>query len=209
MFRVGRTGEPRTVWAARSNMSTMITFDFTVDEAVELHLESVRSTSEGSSWRHREQRMFVVTCTVVMAAVLVLANQQQPLLVKSLLVATAAVISLALAIPFGWYYDHLVRSRTRKFLVERLGGQSPYPCSIEALPEVLSVEQNGVQLSFPWTEVKSVHDGVAGIKITFRSGNVMVPNRGFASTQDRAAFLRTIQQQLRPDSTTGTTLTLT
>jgi hypothetical protein len=184
-----------------------ITFDFTVDEAVAFHLECVRSTREGASWRRREQRMFVITCTFAMGTVLVLANHGQTLLVKSLLVATAAVISLFLVIPFGWYYDHLVKGRTRRFLVERLGGAGPYSCSVEVLPDRLSVDQNGVQLSFPWSEGTSVHDGPSGVAIAFRGGHVLVRSRGFASREDRAAFLQNIQQRLPSDGATNSNFT--
>ena len=173
-----------------------ITFDFTVDEAVDVQLKYVRSTSEGASWRRREQWMFAIPLTFVMATVLIFVNPDETLLVKSLLVAAAAAIALILVVPFGWYYDHLVTARMRRLLVEQLGGEGPYSCTVEVLPDRLSVVQNGIQLSFPWSNARSIDDGVDGIMITFRGGWVLVRSRGFTSAEHRAAFLRYAQQRL-------------
>jgi hypothetical protein len=109
-----------------------------------------------------------------------------------------------MVVPFGWYYDHLVRGRIRRVIVERLGGEGAYPCSVEVLPDGLSVDQNGVQLNFPWSEGKSVDDGTAGVAISFRGGKVLVPRRGFVSPEDRAAFLRAVEQRLPLGVAAGT-----
>ena len=63
--------------------------------------------------------------------------------VAALIAGFAITLGLAglLTIPFRWYCESLVRGRTRRLLIEQLGGEGPYPCSVELRPE-------GGQLAF-------------------------------------------------------------
>lgn len=89
-----------------------VTFDFTVDEAAEVHLVSIRTSREASSWRRREQVKFVVGLVLAVAAISIVGSTDRSLTIVHILVGI--VVGLLLAVPFGWYYDHLVRQRTRR-----------------------------------------------------------------------------------------------
>lgn len=171
-----------------------VTFDFTVDEAAEVHLASIRTSREASSWRRREQVKFVAGLILAVAAMSVVSSTDRSLITVQILVGV--VVSLVLAIPFGWYYDHLVRRRTRRLLLERLGGAGPHECSIEICPETLRVIQAGIEIAFPWADATGVKEAPDGVTITFRAGLVLARARGFASEDHRLEFLRRVRERL-------------
>ena len=178
--------------------TSRLTFEFTVDEAVDVQIASLKMSREAASWRRREQVKFVFALTVLFAVLLVLASDDQSVAVSAFLVAFAFVVSLLLAVPFGWYYDHLLRSRTRRFLIEQLGGAGPYRCSMEIRPDNLWVAQSGIELAFPWNEATGVQEAPEGITITFRGGRVLARSRGFTSDDHRSNFLGRLRELVPP-----------
>ena len=165
-----------------------VTFDFTVDEAAEVHLASIRTSREGSSWRRREQFKFVVGLVLTVAAISIVSSRDRSLVIEHIL--GGVVVGLLLAIPFGWYYDHLVRQRTRRLLLERLGGAGPHECSIEIRPETLRITQAGIEIAFPWADATGVKEASEGVTISFRGGLVLARARGFVSEDHRSEFVR-------------------
>jgi len=92
--------------------------------------------------------------------------------VAALIAGFAITLGFAglLTIPFRWYCESLVRGRTRRLLIEQLGGEGPYPCSVELRPEGVLVEQIPVDLKFPWREALGVNDTPEGIETTSVAG---------------------------------------
>jgi hypothetical protein len=178
-----------------------ITFDFTVDEAVALQIECARATREGAAWKRREQAKFVASCALVIAIVLILSNQSASILGKAGLIAAAGAISLLLVVPFGWYYDRVVVSRTRRALLERFG-VGPYPSTVRVLNDGLLVDQNGLELKFSWSDGATVEDREPGVLVAFRGGSVFVPRRAFPSRESQVAFVRNCTQQVARASAT-------
>ena len=169
-----------------------MTFDFTVDEAAEVHLASIRTSREASSWRRREQIKFVAGVVLAVAAISIVGSTDRSLTIVYILVGV--VVGLLLTIPFGWYYDHLVRRRTRRLLLERLGGAGPHECSIEIRPETLRVTQAGIEIAFPWADATGVKEASDGVTINFRGGLVLARARGFVSEEHRSEFLRRVRE---------------
>ena len=176
-------------------------FEYTIDEAVEFQLAFVRRTREGGSWRRRETQNFVVGLTAPIIGVLTFVFLAGSLSVAALIAGFAITLGFAglLTIPFRWYCESLVRGRTRRLLIEQLGGEGPYPCSVELRPEGVLVEQGTVDLKFPWRQALGVNDTPEGIEINFRGGQVLARNRGFPSQAQRAAFLERVREFLPTD----------
>lgn len=172
-----------------------VTFEFTVDEAAEVQSAFVKTSREASSWRRREQFKFVVSLTIACAFVVIIFRDNRSISNSAFLIAVAFGIGLLLAIPFGWYYDHIVRTRRYRFLLEQLGGLGPHQCSIEIRPTTLWVSQAGVELTFRWSDATNVQDITEGVAITFSRGLVLARNRGFISDAHRAAFLRHVRER--------------
>jgi len=171
-----------------------VTFEFTVDEAAEVQCAFVKTSREASSWRRREQFKFVVSLTIACAFMVIIFRDGRSISTLAFLVAVGFGIGMLLSIPFGWYYDHIVRTRRRRFLLEQLGGPGPHQCSIEIRPDTLWVSQSGVELTFRWGDAIDVQDVPEGVAITFRRGLVLARNRGFISDAHRAGFLRRLRE---------------
>lgn len=170
-----------------------VTFDFSLEEAVAFQIAFVRTTREGRSWRTREQRTFVVTAAVIAAAVVIFGVRHQPPVVVITLVAVAIAVAAALGVPFGWYYDHLIRTRTARLLAEQLG-PGPYSCSIEIQTDALRVAQTSLAHVFPWSSATEVADTPEGVVVAFKSGRVLARTRGFTSLEHREHFLRRVRE---------------
>jgi hypothetical protein len=174
-----------------------VTFDYTIDEAVAFQHAFVQSTREGASWRKREQITFSLAFVVVVglfAALKVpISSNRSPLLVLAI-IGAAVVVGVVLAIPFGHYYDHLVRKRMRRLITEQLGSSGPYTCSIELRPEGAWVAQPGVELTFPWREATRVEDAADGVIVMFKGGRVLARSRAFTSPEHREMFLRKVRE---------------
>jgi hypothetical protein len=113
-------------------------FDFSLEEAVALQIGFVRATREGRSWPRREQRSFILALIAV-AAVLVLLEMPagHPMLLLASIVAIT-LLAFLLAVPFGRYYDRVVRTRTGRLLAEGMG-PGPHHCVIEIHHDALRV----------------------------------------------------------------------
>jgi hypothetical protein len=180
--------------------SHRINFEFTIDEAVEFQLGFVRASREGGSWRRREQLTFAAAFSVAVVCVMIVFSSRRTPLMVALSIGAATAAGLLLAIPFGWYYDHLVKARTRRFLIEQFGGDGPQLCSIEIRAEGLWVAQRGVELTFPWRDATGIQDAAEGVTVTFKGGRVLARSRGFASLDARTNFLHAVRALVPPAS---------
>lgn len=163
-------------------------FDFSLDEAVELHVYQLRRTREGVSWRKRAQWQFAAALALVLAAGLLMSDRARSVISAVLVVAAASALGLVLMVPYGWYYDHLVKKRIRKMLAERFG-TGPFHCSIEIRPGGLWASNWGVEQTFLWSEATGMEDTPEGIMAAFKAGRVLVRSRGFRSSEHRQKFL--------------------
>ena len=171
-----------------------VSFEFTIDEAVDARRQFVESSPEASSWRRREKWNFVGAFILVASVVaFLLARQRLHVIAIVVGFACIALLAIVLAIPFGWYYDHLVKRRVRRFLIEQYGGEGPHPCTIELRPEGLWAALPTIQMSFPWQEATGFHDAAQGITVTFKGGRVLIRSRGFGSEAERGEFLRQLR----------------
>lgn len=170
-----------------------VEFDFSLDEVVELHRYQIKRTREGASWRKREQWHFAVAFALVLATVLLMTGRARNATSAAWVVGGASALGLVLMVPYGWYYDHVVKTRTRRVLAEQLGA-GPYHCSIEIRPGGLWVSQCGVELNFLWPEAISVEDTPEGIMTVFKAGRVLAQSRGFRSPAHRQKFLDTLRE---------------
>jgi hypothetical protein len=172
-----------------------VDFDYTLDEAVDVQLHTVRQTREGASWRRREQWRFV--CGVVLAsmAVIFLSSSERSPATFVAMFAISVVIGLALVVPFGHFYDHRARARIRRLLVERFG-DGPYHCSIEIRPAGLWSAQQGVESQFPWSQATKTEDTPEGVDVVFKGGRVLARSRGFASAEHRSMFVQELRDRV-------------
>lgn len=173
-----------------------VSFEYTVDEAVSLQLDFIKSTKEGSSWRNREQWKFGVSFMFIVAFLLIFLSSDRSLGVVAALIGFAVVIGVFVTVLFGRYYDHLAQTRIRRLMIEQIGGPGPYMCSIEIRPEGLWVAQPSVELTFPWRDARNIEDVPEGINMTFAGGRVLARSRGFTSQAHRASFLDGIRKHV-------------
>ena len=176
-----------------ANAYDRVEFDFSLDEAVVLQMDFVRTTREGRSWRKREQRTFVMAVVAVAAIIITLKmHSSDPARLAAFLVAIT-LLAFMLAVPFGWYYDYQVQTRTARLLTERMGAE-PYHCSIEIHSDALRVTQSGLGFVFPWSSAVGTDDASEGILVTFTTGRVLARARGFISLEHRQHFLRRLRE---------------
>jgi len=131
----------------------------------------------------------VVAAIVVATAVVILKSTPSSLLLLASLLGVITTIALVLAVPFGWYYDYVVRGRMTRLLLERWGA-GPYHCTIEIHSDELCVTQADTRLAFAWSSAFGTEDGPDGVLISFTSGRVLARSRGFTSLAHRQHFVR-------------------
>jgi hypothetical protein len=165
-----------------------VAFDSSLEEVASFQQKVVKSTREGRSWRRREQFMFAFSMTAVVAIMLMIKNDHN-LQWNVFAIGGVGILAATLAIPFGWFYDDRVRTRTTRMIAERLGS-GPYRYFIELHPDVLRVAQASTELRFPWHTALVVEDRSDGVFISFQGGQVLARSRGFASAEHRQGFLQ-------------------
>jgi hypothetical protein len=168
-------------------------FDFSLDEAVELHLVELRGTRSGVAWRKGAQWQFAAAFALVLAVVLLMTDRARNVTCAVWLVGAAIALGLILMVPYGWYYDHLTETRMRDMLVEGFG-PGPYRCSLEIRPDGLWASQWGVERIFLWSEASSIEDTPEGILTVFKAGRVLARSRGFRSSEHRQKFLDALRE---------------
>jgi len=83
------------------------------------------------------------------------------------------------------------KGRYIEYYRERLGGDGPFQCEVEITSEGVTVEQNGAQVKWRWSSVKEVADTSGAIEFVWNTGgSLVVRDRAFENTEQRAEFLR-------------------
>ena len=171
-----------------------VEFEASVDEVADAGVRYLRSSEAGRATRRRETlRSAVISgAALFVVAMTVTGWPSWP--------AAAVVGALAVlwALLFWWVYsaliyDAAVRKRLRAFAVEQLGNRQAFDCVIELRPEGAWARQNDAEVLLPWKDAVAVRDAEDGVELGFRSGFMLARDRGFASADQRAAFLARAQ----------------
>lgn len=177
------------------NNSLRVRFEYSVDEAVAFQIGSLRATKEGASWRSREQLKFLVS---LIAAVVVLgwmSSDRSPEAIVGIAGIALLIVPIATAL-FGVYYDHVVKNRLRRVMIEQLGGTGPHTCTIEIRLDGLWVSQPTVEITFPWRDAKNIEDTAEGVSVFFVGGRVLARTRGFSSQGHRDEFVAGLRKHI-------------
>lgn len=174
-----------------------VAFDSSLEEIVVFQQEFMRGTREGRSWRRREQFMFSFSMTAVVAVMLVIKGGHDWWWYV-FAIGGVGIVAAVLAIPFGWFYDHRVRTRMTRLISEQWGS-GPYQCSIEVQPDALKVVQASAEWRFPWQTALAVEERPDGVFLSFKGGRVLARSRGFASPEHQQRFLKLAREMLSPD----------
>jgi hypothetical protein len=158
-------------------------FDFTIEDMVDVTERATGRSAVVRSWRWRST---AIACGVTALAVYLLSPGSEGFR----LFAACIAIGLGLTF-FPANMDRARRSRLRRFLRERLGGEGPFRCEVELKPEGVWVSQAGTQSLREWSSIASIEEGPEAVEIVPRSaGSLVVRNRAFSSPAERAEFVR-------------------
>ena len=170
-------------------------FDFTVDDMVDVTERATGRSALVRSWRWRST---AIACGVTALAVYLLSPGSEGFRVF------AACIAIGLGLTFfPSSTERARRSRLRRFLRERLGGDGPFRCEVELKPEGVAVSQAGTQALRDWSTIVSIEEGPDAVELVPRgAGSLVVRNRAFASPAERAEFIRLARSYIagRPPS---------
>ncbi len=169
----------------------LVSFGATVDEITDAHLRLFLETE--SAQRDRLVTS-IATAGLTAAAVWYLLSGT----LAALSIAVALVVAGVVYHLSGREYDRVVRAKTRKLVVEQMGGEEPVPMSVEVSPDGLVIEQLGATMRFEWNRILKMVDRPAGVEfVAARPKALMVVrSRAFSSITDRAAFVRLAREYL-------------
>ncbi len=159
-----------------------ITFEYTVDDQVELYLDSMSRMPSVRSRRRRDQ---FLTSLAIAAVLFVLLPPGSDL---RLLIPVAGAIAWWYIYPRIWTWRVVRQLRTT--FRRTMQGDGPFLCEVSLGPEGVRVRQLGQEILYPWEDVASIEDQGDGIDITTTdNGGVVVWKRAFASAADQAKFM--------------------
>jgi len=168
-----------------------VSFGATVDEITNAHLRLYLETEAA----RRDRRLASIAAAgLTGAAVWYLLSGMLAALSIPIALAVAGVVYRL----FQREYDRVVRNKTRKLVVEQMGGEDPVPMSVAVSPDGLVVEQLGATMRFEWDRILKMVDRPAGVEfVAARPKALMVVrSRAFPSVSDRAAFVRLAREYL-------------
>jgi hypothetical protein len=115
------------------------------------------------------------------------------------------IFSLAILLGLIALYPYIFRTsatvRYRKYYREQFGGDGPFSCEVEIAPTGLTVTQHGAETRRPWRNIQELVDTAGAIEIRCKpTGLVVVRDRAFQTTQQRAEFLRLARDYLASKS---------
>lgn len=177
-----------------------VEFKASVDESADAGLRYLRSTDAGRAIRRRDAVRSGVISGATLFVVAMTINGWASWLAAVFIGGLAVVWALV----FWWVYsaliyDRAVLKRLRAFAVEQLGNRDAFECVIELRPEGAWIRQNDAEVLLPWKDAVAVRDAEDGVELVFRSGFILARDRGFASVDQRAAFLARAQVLADPN----------
>jgi len=95
---------------------------------------------------------------------------------------------------FGYFFkgelEKQFRKQHRRVIVEQLSDGSTMPCELELRPAGIWVRQQGLEVTFPWSQSAGITDSGNDIEIVFNPLSLVVlRNRYFSSPAERQRFL--------------------
>jgi hypothetical protein len=103
-----------------------------------------------------------------------------------------AGIAVASALFGYWLSGPMLRQSHRRLLqraLRDLGGKDSVHCEVEVYADIVHVQQDGVEMSWPWLDLQSIEVGPRDVALWFRQSALVVRNRAFASEQQRQQFV--------------------
>ena len=132
--------------------------------------------------------------TGLLAGIVVFALLPESFTVK-LVVASLAAIGGAVLYPL--LYQKTLRRRLRKYCLEQLGTEEPFPVEVELSPEGVCTRQKTAQIIFEWPNVEAIQETSDSIDILTRHGGiVVVRKRAFESPEAMRRFTEEAQHYL-------------
>ena len=160
-----------------------VQFDFTIDDMVDVSERATGRSALVRSWRWRST---FVACGLTALMVYLVTSGSEGLRLFTACIA----IGLGLSI-FPSSMERARKSRLRRFLRERLGGDGPFRCEVELKPDGVAVSQAGTQSLRQWSAIAAIEETADAIEIIPRgAGTLVVRNRAFGSPAERAEFVR-------------------
>jgi hypothetical protein len=91
---------------------------------------------------------------------------------------------------FKGEFEKQFRKQHRRVIVEQLRDGSTMPCELELQPGGIWIRQQGVEVTFPWSQSAGITDNGNDIEIVFSPLSLVVlRNRYFSSPAERQRFL--------------------
>jgi hypothetical protein len=167
-------------------------FDYTLDEMVD---SARRAMARSKTVQSMRARSIWVTSIASGVAVPISwwyssGGGAPTLFMLAIAITVAIVFGMMVYFAYGKYYDWLVTQRTRRILSEQFEKSTSHHCVIETHADVLWVRQDSIEVTHHWNDLEDVLDSRGALELRFRNGLIVVRDRAFASSADRAEFLR-------------------
>jgi hypothetical protein len=170
-----------------------LTYDATIDDAVDVSLRIVRRTHA-----FRTQMQWSVIAAGIGSALAFFAAWMYIVGTSLLNVVLGSVVGILFGIVFAAifrrFFEKEILKQQRKVVAEQFGGKATLQSELELRPDAVWVRQAGMEMLFPWTVCTSVRNNAGDIEMTFTPGLCVIPNRHFASAAERQAFLETARR---------------
>lgn len=117
-------------------------------------------------------------------------------------VAGLAMAAGALCWPlYGPLYDGGMRRRLHRLLSEQTGDRKSWLCEVALRPDGVWSRSRGVETLTGWDEVTAIEDTPGAVELHCRNSFVIVRDRAFASSSQRAMFLEASKSFAETEST--------
>jgi hypothetical protein len=159
-----------------------VQFEFTIEEQVD---DLFASTIASPRARMRMQRDRFTTALSAGALIFLLIPGN---------VTLRPWIALALAAVWGLLFPRvwraLVRRRLTRFVRASLSPEGPYICNVEIGDDGVRVGQQGMEVTYRWSDIVDVADAAGSVELLAADGSsVVVKDRAFATPAERERFI--------------------
>lgn len=179
-----------------------VEYEYTIDDAVNTNLLLLARSDEATAIKRRDRLTFVGALVVagIIVTVLIIKMSGGIAAVEPIsALVSLGFVAIACLSAFGFHgqaYDRMVRRRTRRMMLEQLGGAGPHSAVCEIRPDVLRVDQRSLSLELPWDRVQSVEDDPDNIWVWFEGAVVRIPVDAFESDGRRSEFVGALAEKV-------------
>lgn len=178
-----------------------LSYDATIDDAVDVSLRLA-----GRTHAFRRQLRLTVMCAGMGGALAMFAAWMYVVgnsLVNIVFGTVAGVLfGIVFAAIFDRFFEREIRKQQRKIVAEQFGGNAIMHSELELRPDAVWVRQGGMEMVFPWAVCTGVRQNPGDIEMSFAPGMCVIPNRHFASPEQRQAFFETARRLYTSAKTT-------